>query len=54
MSEEKEVQKNEENKLHTKRYWVALGAIIVGIIALFLIFSFKESSKEALFSSIVH
>ena len=38
MSEEKEVQKNEENKLHTKRYWVALGAIIVGIIALFLIF----------------
>ena len=37
MSEEKEIQ-TEENKLHTKRYWVILGAIIVTVIAVFLIF----------------
>lgn len=37
MSEEKEIQ-TEENKLHTKRYWVILGVIIATIIAIFLIF----------------
>lgn len=32
MSEEKEIQKEENNKLHTKRYWVILGLIIAGIL----------------------
>ena len=32
MSEEKEIQKEENNKLHTKRYWVILGLIITGIL----------------------
>ena len=36
MSEEKTM--NEENKLHTKRYWVLLGAIIALLVAVFLIF----------------
>ena len=32
MSEEKEIQKEENNKLHTKRYWVILGLIIAWIL----------------------
>lgn len=37
MSEEKEI-KTEENKLHTKRYWVILGIIIIAILVVFMIF----------------
>ena len=36
MSEEKEIK--EENKLHTKRYWVLFGAAIAAVIAGFFIF----------------
>ena len=37
MSEEKEIQ-IEENKLHTKRYWIILGIAIASILAIFFIF----------------
>ena len=32
MTEEKNLQKEEANKLHTKRYWVILGLVIAGIL----------------------
>ena len=35
--EEKELQ-SEENKLHTKRYWVVLGLVIAIILGGFFIF----------------
>ena len=37
MSSEKELQKEESNKLHTKRYWIILGLIIAGILGAYLI-----------------
>lgn len=46
MSEEK-VLNMEENKLHTKRYWVILGAIIAIIVLAFVIFdSMKYQSTD--------
>lgn len=46
MSEEK-VLSMEENKLHTKRYWVILGAIIAIIVLAFVIFdSMKYQSTD--------
>ena len=38
MSEEKEFRMEDKNKLHTKRYWVILALVIVGILASFFVF----------------
>ena len=47
MSEEKELSMEEKNKLHTKRYWVILGAIIGGLlIAFFLFDAMKYQSTD--------
>lgn len=47
MSEEKELSMEEKNKLHTKRYWVILGAVIAGLlIAFFLFDAMKYQSTD--------
>ena len=47
MSEEKELSMEEKNKLHTKRYWVILGAVIGGLlIAFFLFDAMKYQSTD--------
>ena len=47
MSEEKEIQKEESNKLHTKRYWVILGLIIAGILGgYFILDAMKYQSTD--------
>ena len=40
MNEEKDIQIEEKNKLHTKRYWFMLGGIIGAIIIGYFIFDF--------------
>lgn len=38
MSEEKELQLDEKNKLHTKRYWVLLGSVIAALVIGYFIY----------------
>ena len=37
MSEEKELETNEKNKLHTKRYWFILGVVIAVVLGGFFV-----------------